>query len=77
MVWHGFVHNILNWERTTMITHKVVQRARLYNWLKTLEIIARINEKFTVADLEGVRGVQTKTLLGQNYFIFMGNFMKN
>ena len=30
-------------KRTTMITHKVAQRDRLFNWLKTLEIIARIS----------------------------------
>ena len=33
----------LNWERTAMITHKVAQRARLFNRLKTLDIVAKIS----------------------------------
>ena len=32
---------------------------------------------YTVANPEGVRGVQTNPLLSLNYFIFMGNFRKN
>ena len=33
--------------------------------------------RMPVADPEGVRGVQTNPLFSLNYFIFMGNFMKN
>ena len=35
------------------------------------------SNSISVADPEGVRGVQTNPLLSLNYIIFMGNFRKN